>query len=266
LVLHKIQFGDASWGHWERSSCDGSSEHAGPLFEYSAVLMAQVSSHRNLLSHASPTDTPAKPSRAPLLVSSIALVEDLHSPGVPTKTPPEDYSAVFQVCFPYSGAFTWHVGHDHVLGDPNQVLFVKAGEAFRVSQPQYRDFGELIVTLQPTLLAELLETDEQRLTDHALFITRFKFADSSLQRARGHVLHALHNGAIEQVAAEETMLALLRKALMAPAARRVGVDAAPDSSYEGVPHGAFQLAGSAKRRRRPCRRITCIPHECVPSV
>jgi AraC-like DNA-binding protein len=106
-----------------------------------------------------------------------------------------------------------------VLGDPNQVLFVKAGEAFRVSQPQYGDFGELIVTLQPTFLAELLQTDEQRLTDHPRFTTRFRFADPPLQRVRGHFLHALHDGASDQVAAEETLLALLRKALMAPAAR-----------------------------------------------
>jgi AraC-like DNA-binding protein len=181
--------------------------------------MAQASSHRSWLSQVSPADTPSKPSRAPLLVSSIALVEDLHSPGVATKTPPEDYSAGFQVCFPYSGAFTWHVGHDHVLGDPNQVLFVKAGEPFRVSQPQYRRFGELIVTLHPTLLAELLQTDEQRLTDHALFTTRSKFADSSLQRARAHFLHALRNSVSETVAVEETLIALLQKALMVPAAR-----------------------------------------------
>ncbi len=182
-------------------------------------MLAHGSAQRSLTIAAHPTDTPARPSRAPLLVSSIALVEDLHSPGVSTRTPPEDYSAAFQVCFPYSGFFTWHVGHDRVLGDPNQVLFVKAGEAFRVSQQRYSDFAELIVTLRPPLVAELLHTDEQRLTDHALFTTRFRFADPSLQRARSYFLHGLRNGVSEHVAAEETMIALLQGALMVPALR-----------------------------------------------
>ena len=40
-------------------------------------------------------------------------------------------SPEFQVCLPYSGLFIWHVGHDDVIADANQVLFVTAGEAFR---------------------------------------------------------------------------------------------------------------------------------------
>jgi hypothetical protein len=40
-----------------------------------------------------------------------------------------------EIAFAYNGMFVWHVGGDAVLSDPNQVLFVKGGEPFRVTEP-----------------------------------------------------------------------------------------------------------------------------------
>jgi AraC-like DNA-binding protein len=182
-------------------------------------MIGHATLQRRFAISASTTDRATEPFRAQLLASSIALVEDLHSPGVPTNTPPENFSAEFQVCFPYSGAFTWQVGHDHVFGDANQVLFVRAGESFRVSQRQQTDYGELIVTPEAVLLADLLDTPEQNLSDHALFANRSRLADPSLQRARAQFFHALRDGVCEQIAAEESAIALLREALMVPAPR-----------------------------------------------
>ncbi len=44
----------------------------------------------------------------------------------------EGFSSEFQVALPYQGLFVWEVGRDAVVGDPNQVLFVAEGEAFRM--------------------------------------------------------------------------------------------------------------------------------------
>ncbi len=44
----------------------------------------------------------------------------------------EGFSPEFQLVLPYQGHFVWEVGHDSVVGDANQALFVTAGEAFRM--------------------------------------------------------------------------------------------------------------------------------------
>jgi hypothetical protein len=33
----------------------------------------------------------------------------------------EDYSPSTQICFPYRGAFAWHVAGQDIVGDPNQI-------------------------------------------------------------------------------------------------------------------------------------------------
>ena len=62
--------------------------------------------------------------RTQLWKSSIGLVEDLTSSIVLRNGSPEAFSPFFQVCLPYRGLFVWHVGHDEVVADSNQVLFV----------------------------------------------------------------------------------------------------------------------------------------------
>jgi hypothetical protein len=47
---------------------------------------------------------PVSTTRTTLLRSSVALVEDLRSPGVQVQTA-EDFSSDFQVCLPYRGVF-----------------------------------------------------------------------------------------------------------------------------------------------------------------
>jgi AraC-like DNA-binding protein len=154
--------------------------------------------------------------RSRLVSGTLALAEDLSAPAVPTRVSAEDYSPRFQVCFPYQGVFVWHVGRDHVVSDANQVLFVRGGETFRVSQPAPAGYAELIVTPEESLLAELLGTSERRLATHTLFAQRRRPADLRLQRVRAEHLHTLHDAACDPLMAEEGTVALLRAALLAP--------------------------------------------------
>ncbi len=59
------------------------------------------------------------------------------------------------MALPYRGLLVWHVGRDGVVGDANQVLFVTGGEPYRISDPVVTGYAELIVTPEPSVLAEV---------------------------------------------------------------------------------------------------------------
>ena len=161
------------------------------------------------------TDTPTI-SRTTLLQNGFGLVESLRVAGPRTPKPKEGYSPDFQVCLPYHGAFVWHVGGDDVVADPNRVLFVAGGEGFRLSQPVHGGYAELIVTMHPTLLAEILGIAERQLPTHPLFHERSRSADLRLQRLGAECLHRSAREGWEGLAGEEWLVAFLRSSLAAP--------------------------------------------------
>src|SRR5262245_22843456 len=50
------------------------------------------------------------PTRTRVLQTPLAAVDHLQSPGARDDVRPERFSPEFQICFPYSGLFVWHVG------------------------------------------------------------------------------------------------------------------------------------------------------------
>ena len=152
--------------------------------------------------------------RTRLLNLSVGLVENLCRQAPRGGAGPEDFSPEFQVCLPYSGIFVWHVGHHEVVGDANQVLFVAAGESYRLSDPLPGGYRELIVTPTLSVLAEIANTSEDHLTRHPLFRRRSRRTDPWLQHLRARFLHwATDASGVDDLAAEEHVLALLRSAL-----------------------------------------------------
>jgi AraC-like DNA-binding protein len=156
-------------------------------------------------------------SRARLLESSLALVEDLRCSGVRARRSPESFSADFQVCLPYRGLFIWYVGNDEVVGDANQVLFVSGGESFSLSQPLSSDYAELIITPDLELLAELTHAGGD-LAIHPLFRRRSRRVSLGLQHLRTRFFHRATGGDWNGLVAEECVIGLLRAALTADAA------------------------------------------------
>jgi AraC family transcriptional regulator len=155
-------------------------------------------------------------SRARLLESSVAIVEDVRGPGVRVRRPPECFSADFQVCLPYRGFFVWHVADHDVVGDVNQVLFVSGGESYSLSQPVANGYAELIITPDLEILAELAHAGGA-LTAHPLFRRRSRRVDLGLQHLRTRFLHHLICGEWDGLVAEEWVITLLRSALIADA-------------------------------------------------
>jgi AraC family transcriptional regulator len=167
----------------------------------------------------------ARSHRTPLVKSTIGLVENLRCPGVRLNTTSEGFSPEFQVCLPYRGLFVWHVGRDDVVADANQVLFVSGGESYRISQPLSRGYAELIVTPDHEVLAEIASASDMHLPSHPLFRRRSRRADPELQTMRSRFLHRAIGGDWNGVAAEESLIVLLRSALEAKTA-----DCEPSSS------------------------------------
>jgi AraC-like DNA-binding protein len=153
-------------------------------------------------------------SRRRLLDLSVAVVEDAQSPPTPDGSGPRGVSADFQVALPYRGLLVWHVGRDAVVGDANQVLFVAGGEPYRISDPVTTGCAELIVTPEPSVLAELAGVAHDAVAAHPLFRRRSRRADPRLQVFRTRVLSWANGAPVEDLlAAEELVIALLRSAL-----------------------------------------------------
>jgi len=158
--------------------------------------------------------------RTRLFQSSLGLVENLRCRGPRTRTSPAGFSPEFQVCLPYRGLFIWHVAGEDVVSDPNRVLFVSGGQAYRLSEPLPGGYAELIVTPALELLAELLEIAAAGVRSHALFRGRSRRADLRLQLLRARLLHRASAGTWDHLAAEELVVAILRCALQADAPAR----------------------------------------------
>jgi AraC family transcriptional regulator len=162
------------------------------------------------------TNGAARPieSRRRLLDLTVGLVEDLRRSPMPAEKGPEGFCSDFQVCLPYRGLFVWHVEKEEVIGDPNQIVFVRGGEAYRMSSLSEGGYAELVVTPDIEILAELAQLNSRRLFEHALFRRRRVRAAPQLQAARARLLHYSTGGsAWECLEAEEILVAMLRSAL-----------------------------------------------------
>jgi hypothetical protein len=111
-------------------------------------------------------------SRTQLFESATGLVERVECRSPQRNLTAQDFSPDFQVAFPYRGGFVWHVGPDAVMSDPNQVLFVRGGEPFRVGGPRPDGFGEVIITPAEAILRDLSEAAGFDLERHPLFAAR----------------------------------------------------------------------------------------------
>jgi AraC-like DNA-binding protein len=153
-------------------------------------------------------------SRTRVLDVAVGLVEDLRNPLSSTEKSSESFCNDFQICLPYSGFFVWHVGNDEVVGDPNQVVFVRGGEAFRMSSPCKFGYAELIVTPEIDILSEIAHQNGGSLFKHPLFGRRRALATPAMHAARARFCHWISAaGPRKCLEAEEALLALVRSAL-----------------------------------------------------
>jgi AraC family transcriptional regulator len=150
--------------------------------------------------------------RRRLFESTIGLVERVECGATQRGT--EEYSADFQIGFPYRGLFVWLVGGDAVMSDPNQVLFIKGGEPFRIREPHPDGFGEVIITPSLPVLSAISEDVGYDLDRHPLFRARSRRATPGLQQRCATFVHRISGDReADDFAAEEALLGLMREAV-----------------------------------------------------
>jgi AraC-like DNA-binding protein len=149
--------------------------------------------------------------RTAILDSSIGLIENVESDEVRIDG---GFSTDFQLAMPYQGGFVWHVGRDHVIGDSRSILFVSAGEEYRVTCGHGIGYRELIITPSIPLLTELTDQDEPTLRAHPLFRDRSRSATQPVSVLRMRLLHCAGTpSGCDDLALEELMVRVLREAL-----------------------------------------------------
>jgi AraC-like DNA-binding protein len=153
-------------------------------------------------------------SRTRLFDLSVGVVEDLRREGGPLEAGPEDFCADFQVCLPYRGLFVWQVAGEDVVGDSNQIVFVRGGESYRMRGPRPDGYAELIITPDLDTLSEVAHVNGQCLADHPLFRRRTWRAQPHVQSCRTRFHHWASGGTgRDGLEADERLLALIRCAL-----------------------------------------------------
>ena len=141
-----------------------------------------------------------------------ACVERLDCCRVTPMRSAERFSADFKISYAFRGVFLWHVAGRSIVGDANQVLFVRGGDAFRISAPRPGETSELVVTPSYALLSELTEAAGRSPEKHPLFEARRALATPRMQRRSAELLHRATYG-LDRLAAEEEIVEFLRSVL-----------------------------------------------------
>jgi AraC-like DNA-binding protein len=136
------------------------------------------------------------PSREPVerrrtVVASPALgrAEVLEVTGLTRARMPTVHSPEFQVLFPLTGVFRWHIGNTSSLVDPNQLLFITAGDESEDSHPSVGDVQGFLVTPEPALLERTWGADLPRLPALRPFAARVLPSAPAVQQLAAAIAH-----------------------------------------------------------------------------
>ena len=151
--------------------------------------------------------------RTPLFSSRDGLVERVECAAPVRGFSREEYSPEFQIAFPYRGGFVWHVGGDAVVSDPNQVLFVRGAEPFRIGEMRGHGVGEVIITPNVSAMRDASETSGFTLEYHPLFKARSCRVTPALQRLWLQFFHQSQNGDLADLQPSEMLARLLTESL-----------------------------------------------------
>jgi AraC family transcriptional regulator len=143
---------------------------------------------------------------------SVGVITDQQHEGCGVKC--EGCCRQFVVMLPYRGHFSFHVGREELVGDPNQVVFLTPGDDYRMSSPLSSGHAELIIRPHGHMLADLLESSSRHIPTQALFRRGSRRAPVRLQTVRARFLHwASRPAPVDPLEADELMVDLLTSAL-----------------------------------------------------
>jgi len=149
----------------------------------------------------------------PLLVTDTVSVWDVVCRGECRHKSHEECAAATHLVFPYRGVYLHHVGREDSVAEANQVVFINAEEAYRVSHPVDGGDASLSVGVSAQMLSELSPRDYLKKTGPTAFNRPRLRIDARAQALTALLRHSLDRAVIETLEAETLTLTLVRRAL-----------------------------------------------------
>jgi AraC family transcriptional regulator len=149
----------------------------------------------------------------PLLATGTVAVWDVVCEGACKHESAEECVAATHLVFPYRGVYVHHVGRAEAVAEPNQVVFINEGEAYRISHPVEGGDSSLSIGVGTATLLELAPADYLQARGRPAFNRSRLRIDAPVQTLTALVRHRLTRGAIETLEAETLTLGLLCRAL-----------------------------------------------------
>ncbi len=173
-----------------------------------------------------------------LFGSPTLRIVDLQWRGNDRQTTPEYRSPQVQILLQRSGMFVMHHGQSKVVCDPNTIVFIDAGEPYRMTHPARVDCACTALLLEPGVITPMMRPHETATPDRPDGLFPFHDCPNDQEMAIGHY----------------TMLSLVQLAKRedSPTIERTGLTLA-----RRVVESGFQFHF---RRRRPVRPNTARAH------
>ncbi|HKU91611.1 MAG TPA: AraC family transcriptional regulator [Steroidobacteraceae bacterium] len=170
-----------------------------------------------------PLDTPTPEfTVGKLLDTSVVSVRHVTCRGTCRHRSAEECASQTHFVFPFRGLYLRHVGKDQTVADANHVLFFNAQQGYQVSHPVIGGDTSLVVSVSPSMLAELVPKSLLNPGDPLTFNLQHLRIDARAQALVMLLNHSLRNGSIETLEAEGLSLTLLSRAVGPRTARAPG--------------------------------------------
>lgn len=193
-----------------------------------------------------PLDTPTPQFKVgKLLDTPVVAVRHVMCRGTCRHRSAEECASQTHFVFPFRGLYLRHVGSDQAVADANHVLFFNAFQGYRVSHPLIGGDTSLVVSVSPSMLAELVPKALLNPGEPLTFNLQHLRIDARAQALVMLLNHSLRHGSIETLEAEGLSLTLLSRAVGPRTARASG---ATYSRRRLVDRVKVLLSGDLSRR------------------
>jgi AraC family transcriptional regulator len=180
-----------------------------------------------------------------LLDTDVVSVRHVNCRGTCQHRSAEECASQTHFVFPFRGVYLRHVGTDQAVADANHVLFFNAQQGYQVSHPVRGGDTSLVVSVSPSMLAELVPKNLLNPGEPLKFNLQHMRIDARAQALVMLLNHSLRNGSIEPLEAEGLSLTLISRAVGPRTARASG---ATYSRRRLVDRVKVLLAGDLSRR------------------
>lgn len=148
-----------------------------------------------------------------LLSTPVMSIRDVKCHGHCKHKSAEECSTSLHLVFPYRGLFMRHIGKRELVAEPNQMLFFKPDEPYRVSHPVNGGDACLSVSVSEEIFSELARGAEGVNRSKLQPLGHSRRIDPRAQALLAILRHGFRNQIIDLVEAETLALTLLRRSL-----------------------------------------------------